>query len=150
MKDLKKIYLDTSVISALFDSRAPERQLLTQEFWGNLKNYEVFISATVLEEVNDAGSPLKENLLKVIADFRVLEVTDEVETLANQYIANGIFPSKYAEDAIHVALASVNGINYLLSWNFRHLVKVKTRRLVSLLNTMKEYTPVEIIAPPEL
>jgi predicted nucleic acid-binding protein len=150
MKDIKKIYLDTSVISALFDSRAPERQILTQELWESLNNYEVFISATVLEEINDAGSPLKESLLKMVSYFKVLEVTDEVENLANQYVANGIFPSKYADDAIHVALASVNGINYLLSWNFKHLVKVKTRRLVSLINTVKEYTPVEIIAPPEL
>lgn len=150
MEDTKKVYLDTSVISALFDSRTPERQTLTQELWETLDKYEVFISETVLEEINDAPSPLNQNLLKAITKFKVLKITDEVKVLANDYITGGIFGEKYSEDALHVALASVNGINYLLSWNFKHLVKVKTRRLVSLVNAVKEYPPVEIITPPEL
>jgi predicted nucleic acid-binding protein len=150
MEGIKKVYLDTSVISALFDLRAPERQTLTHEFWQTIDSYEVYISETVVEEINDSQSPLKDNLHKAITNFKVLHITDEVQKLANEYISNGIFPDKYSDDALHVALASVNGINYLLSWNFKHLVKVKTRRLVSLINAVKEYPPVEIITPPEL
>jgi predicted nucleic acid-binding protein len=144
----KKVYLDTSVISALFDSRTPERQNLTQAMWSLLDSYQVFISLKVLEEIN--ASSTKEDLLKVVSEFKVLPVTQEAEALAREYIANGIFPEKYSDDALHVALASTNGIGYLLSWNFKHLVKVKTRKLVSLVNTLKEYPSVEIIAPPEL
>lgn len=90
---LRKVYLDTSVISALYDNRTPERMSLTKTAWKTLNDY---------------------------------------------------------DDALHVAIATVNDIRYLLSWNFKHLVKVKTRRMVSLLNTNYEYSTIEIIAPPEL
>lgn len=150
MKTIMKVYLDTSVISALFDSRTPERQSLTQAFWDSLKNYDVYISKKVLEEITDSQTPLREKLLDIVKEFHVLAITEESENLAKEYIKNGIFPEKYFDDALHVALASVNNIGYLLSWNFSHLVKVKTRRLVSLVNASKEYPPVEIIAPPEL
>jgi hypothetical protein len=66
------------------------------------------------------------------------------------YVAQGIFPQKYYDDALHVAIASVNQVSILLSWNFRHLVKLKTRRMVSLVNVHEDYMPVEIISPPEL
>jgi predicted nucleic acid-binding protein len=148
--EAKKVYLDTSVVSALFDSRTPERQSLTLSMWKTLSFYEVFISEKVLAEIYASSLELREQLLTVIREFTVLKLTEEAEALAEVYIANGIFPEKYFDDALHVALASTNGIGYLLSWNFRHLVKVKTRRLVSLVNTLREYPPVEIIAPPEL
>lgn len=146
----KKVYLDTSVISALFDVRTPERQNLTQTMWPLLESYQVFISRKVLEELSAASMPLREKLLNTVSKFTVLEITAEAEALAKDYVSNGIFPEKYSDDALHVALASTNGIGYLLSWNFTHLVKVKTRKLVSLVNTLKEYSTVEIIAPPEL
>ena len=55
----------------------------------------------------------------------------EIEELAKNYIKEEIFPEKYYDVALHVAIATVNRIDYLLSWNFNHLVKVKTRKLVS-------------------
>ena len=81
--------------------------------------------------------------------FTVLKLTDEIEELAAEYVKQGII-GKYFDDALHVAIASVNSINYLLSWNYKHLVKVRTRRLVALINSVKEYQHVEIITPPEL
>jgi predicted nucleic acid-binding protein len=145
-----KIYLDTSVISALFDSRTPERQLLTQEFWKSINDYEVYISDMVIEELSSAVSDIKSKLLELVKQFFVLKISKEAEDLAQEYIDNEIFPVKYYEDALHTAIASVNYIDYLISWNFKHLVKVKTRRLVTLVNTIKNYRPVEIISPPEL
>ena len=59
-------------------------------------------------------------------------------------------PEKYTSDANHVAIAVVHGIGYLASWNFRHLVKVNTRREVNLVNALEGYNPIEIVAPPEL
>jgi hypothetical protein len=80
----------------------------------------------------------------------VLPLTDEIHELAAEYVAQGIFPQKYYDDALHVAAASVNWISLLLSWNFTHLVKVKTRRMVALVNAVKNYPVVEIRSPPEL
>jgi predicted nucleic acid-binding protein len=147
---LKKVYLDTSVISALFDSRTPERKSLTKLMWQNLKEYDVYISEIVMEEISLVSDELKTSFTAAVDKFTILTLTDEIENLAMEYVKQGIFPQKYYDDALHVAFASVNRIDYLLSWNFKHLVKVKTRRLVALLNSLKEYQPVEIIAPPEL
>ncbi len=145
-----RVYLDPSVISALFDSRAVDRQRMTAALWETLGDYRVYISEIVLDELGAAPEGLRSKYLEAVKGFSVLRVTEEAEQLAGDYIANGIFPEKYRSDALHVALASVNGIGYLLSWNFKHLVKVKTRRLVAVVNMVREYQPIEIIAPPEL
>jgi predicted nucleic acid-binding protein len=145
-----KIYLDTSVISALFDSRTPERQAMTYSAWKQLNDYEVFISEIVIDELSKTSEPLKTSFFERIREFQVLSVTEGAHYLAQMYVAQGIFPQKYYDDALHVAVASVNQISILLSWNFRHLVKLKTRRMVSLVNVHEDYMPVEIISPPEL
>ena len=76
--------------------------------------------------------------------------SDEADNLAQEYVRRGVFPEKFASDANHVAIAVVNGIGYLASWNFRHLVRVNTRREVNLGNALEGYNPIEIVAPPEL
>ena len=88
-----------------------------------------------------------EVLVKKIA---VLDLDIEATELAQEYIDRGIFPEKYRSDANHVAVAVINGVGYLCSWNFTHLVKVNTRREVNLVNAPKGYGQIEIIAPPEL
>ena len=146
-----KIYLDTSVISALFDERTPERMSMTSDFWSNkLNDYEVVISELVLDEIERANERVKDKMLASIKDFIVLKVSKQAEDLAQIYLKQGIFPERYFDDALHVALASVNQIGILLSWNFTHLVKLKTRRMVSIVNLAENIMPVEIVSPPEL
>ena len=67
-----KVYLDTSVISALFDERTPERLAMTSHFWSKLEDYEVFISELVLEELERANEQVKDKMFSVIKDFREL------------------------------------------------------------------------------
>jgi predicted nucleic acid-binding protein len=145
-----KIYLDTTIISALFDIRTPERMAQTKQFWETINDYDVFISELVVDEIKAATQPLQDMMLNELLNFTSLTITDEVKHLANVYIENGIFPEKYVDDALHTALASINQVGILLSWNFTHLVKVKTRRMVSLINTIHNCIPIEIITPPEL
>lgn len=145
-----KLYLDTTIISALFDERTPERMFLTKQFWEHISEYDVYISELVLDEIKRASKPLQDKMLKETNDFTLLYVTDEVKRMAEEYIKNEIFPEKYIDDALHTAITSINYIGILLSWNFTHLVKIKTRRMVSLINTIHNYYPVEIISPPEL
>jgi len=145
-----KIYLDTSVISALFDERTPERLAMTRAFWSKMNDYEVFISELVLEELGRANEQIRDKLFSTVKDFVVLKISKEAEKLAEIYIKQGIFPEKYFDDALHVALASINQIGILLSWNFTHLVKLKTRRMVSIVNLAENIMPVEIASPPEL
>ena len=147
---MKKIYLDTTVISALFDVRTPERMAYTKTAWEEIKKCEVYISELVLDELHSATPDLVEKFNKAIEGFNVLKSTERAESLANIYVKQGIFPEKYFDDALHVALASTNEIGILISWNFRHLVKIKTRKLVAVVNALQDYQTVEIIAPPEL
>jgi predicted nucleic acid-binding protein len=145
-----KVYLDTSVISALFDHRTPERMLMTKSAWERLENYDVYLSDMVLEELNRVSKPLRGKFLGIIEGFVILSVSEKAHLLAKMYVEQGIFPEKYYDDALHVAIAAVNQIGILLSWNFVHLVKLKTRRMVALVNALENYLPVEIISPPEL
>ena len=59
-------------------------------------------------------------------------------------------PKKYAEDALHIAIAVNNKMDYLLSWNFKHIVKLKTKNIVRLVNTLAKNAQIEIITPAEL
>jgi predicted nucleic acid-binding protein len=142
--------LDTTIISALFDKRTPERMSQTQGFWERINEYNVFISELVIDEIKGASKTLQNRMLEQVSNFSVLPITNMAQSLADVYIQNNIFPEKYSDDALHTALASTNQIGILLSWNFTHLVKIKTRRMVALINTMHNYNPVEIITPPEL
>ena len=148
----QRAYLDASVPSAYHDERAPDRQRLTREFWsGRLLEFEAVISEVVLQEILDTPAIEKRQLLKdLIDDFAVLDFDDEARRLSSEFMWRGIFPDRYVADAQHVAIAVVNGVDYLCSWNFTHLVRVSTRREVNLVNSLMGYGQVEIIAPPEL
>ena len=135
---IQRAYLDASVPSAFHDERAPDRQRLTQEFWfGRLLAFEAVISDVVLQEIEDTPVVEKREILKTLVDgFTVMPFDDEARSLSEEYISRGIFPERYAADAQHVAIAAVNGIDYLCSWNFTHLVRVATRREVNLVNSL--------------
>lgn len=130
-----KIYLDTSVISAFFDDRNPERQDLTRDFFEKIQKFDVYISDIVRAEINKIKSEeLKQKVKVFIRDFKTLLMSDEITQLANEYIQNNAIPADYKEDGLHIAFATLNEIDYLLSWNFRHIVKLKTKQLINVVN----------------
>lgn len=147
-----QVYLDTTVPSAYFDDRAADRQRLTQEFWNDrLPAYEGVISSLVLAEIRSTPDDARRQELEhLVKNCLVLDFTEEADRLAQEYVARGIFPVKYVADANHVAVAVTHGVGYLASWNFKHLVRVKTRREVNLVNSLNGYGVIEIVAPPEL
>jgi predicted nucleic acid-binding protein len=146
------LYLDTSVLSSYYDERAKERKDSTIKFWENvLPNYKVYISEVTVKELEDTrNETLRKKLKALIESFKVLRINKRVKDLANAYIGKGVFPEKYLNDALHVAVASFYGISYVVSWNFEHLVKVKTRKSVNLINVLEGYQEIEIISPQEL
>ena len=148
----ENIYLDTSVISAYFDSRAPERQQLTLEFWKSIVLFKSHISEIVLNEISRIpDDQLRQNVRKLISEgFTVLKVTPEAQQLAEIYVQEKLFPQKFMDDALHLALATTAGLDVIVSWNFAHFVKRKTRLLSSLINAREGYKQVDISAPPEL
>jgi predicted nucleic acid-binding protein len=146
------LYLDTSVPSAYYDNRAKERKEATIKFWrSTLRNYRPCLSEITLEELEATKDPrLRRNFMKLIKGIRVLKVNQKVRDLATTYVKRGIFPEKYIDDAVHVAAASFYEVSYLVSWNFEHLVRVRTRKLVNSVNVSEGFEEIEIISPQEL
>ena len=152
MAVVDQVYLDTTVPSAYYDDRAPDRQRLTQEFWqGRFLEMDAVISTiTLLEIRNTPNENRRQKMENLMQNLTVLSFSNEADNLAQEYVRRGIFPEKFISDANHVAIAVVHGIGYLASWNFRHLVRINTRREVNLVNALEGYNPIEIVAPPEL
>ena len=150
MKTLK-ILLDTSVYSAMLDKRDPIRQTQTQDFWKSINQYELYFSSINKEEIDAIKD---ETLKKKLKDFLIkgkeIEISEEVERMKSLYIKEGLIPEKFENDALLLALTSVHSIDILISWNFKHLVKRKTRIGVNLINLKEGYKPIEILAPPEV
>ncbi len=150
MKKLK-IILDTSVYSALFDERDPNRQKQTQDFWKNIDDYELFYSEINSKEIKAVSNEELKNKMKALLKNRVkIEITREVRELTKIYIEEGLVPEKFENDALLLALTSVYSLDILVSWNFKHLVKRKTRLGVNLINLREGYRAIEVLAPPEL
>ncbi|MEW6556728.1 MAG: type II toxin-antitoxin system VapC family toxin [Elusimicrobiota bacterium] len=149
----EKIYLDASVPSAYFDSREKKRQRITQKWWKEIlfKRYDVYISKIVERELEDTKDETKRTgLLNLVKGIKSFEVTLEGEKLARIYIENDIIPELYYEDAVHLAIATINDIRVLVSWNFMHLVNHETRRKVKAVNLLHGYREIEIESPLEL
>lgn len=151
MKYKLKLYLDTSVISALFDERNPERRSLTESFFREIEKIEVFISIITIAEIeNTPDKDFKKKMKDKITSFTVLAITDDVEELTQEIIERGAINKSYSEDAYHVAVAIINEMDFLLSWNFRHLVRKKTKDIVRMISTLNNLRQIEIITPAEL
>ena len=90
---------------------------------------------------------LRSKMKDAVSRFSVLSLTDDVEWVAREYIP---VPESYSEDAYHIAIAVINEVGYLLSWNFKHIVRRKTRDIVRMVNTLNNFRQIEIMAPAEL
>lgn len=150
MKKLK-IYLDTSVISHLQAGDVPEKMGKTLKFWDCIEQgeYDVYISDLVAAEIEECPEPKKSYFTQKVdsAPLEVVEISDEMVILAEKYVSEGVFSSKYMDDATHVAAASVIGCTAIVSWNFKHIVKLKTIIGVNGINRLMGYGEIEIITP---
>jgi predicted nucleic acid-binding protein len=143
-----KLYLDTSVPSAFFDTSKPMRQLITQKWFEyESQGYELYISALTIEEIEKLRNPEKllniRNLL-TNSNVSLLDITKEAIALGEEYIQCGAIPPSEPEDAYHIAIATVNNIETLASWNFKHIVSINPIRKIHDINLKRGYQIVEI------
>jgi predicted nucleic acid-binding protein len=151
MDNNQRIYLDTSVISALFDDRNPDRRDITRDFFLKIDKFDTFVSDITVDEVNDASNPkLRSRMREAISRFTVLPMTANAEQLARAYVRHGAVPESNLADAFHIAIAVLNGIGFLLSWNFRHIVRLKTRDIVLKVNALNRLPQITILTPGEM
>ncbi|OGR50903.1 MAG: hypothetical protein A3I11_06235 [Elusimicrobia bacterium RIFCSPLOWO2_02_FULL_39_32] len=153
MKKLK-LYFDTSVLNFAIATDVPNEKDATLKLFKEIEEgkYEVFVSSVVIDEIGRAPEiiaiKLKEVLMKLNA-VKLLVNEDSVE-LANKYVENRVIPPRYKDDALHIAVATVNDLDMIVSWNFSHMVKVKTKREVRGINLLNGYKEMEIVSPQEV
>lgn len=146
-----RLYLDTSVLSNLEAKDAPELMEYSLKLWEEIKadSYHIYISTLVITEISRCPEPKRSILIEYLNQIQYAEVelSTEVEELANEYVLHGLIPAKYIDDAYHIAVATTNGCSAILSWNFNHMVKLKTILGVNGINRIQGYGEIEIITP---
>lgn len=144
------VYTDTSVIGGCFDSEFKEWSLaLFEEFKAGTK--QIILSDLVLLELNMAREEIHSKLNEVPLQHRIdLETTDEAIQLAETYILEGALTNKSYNDALHIALATINNAEVLASWNFKHIVNLDRIRLYNSINLRLGYRLIEIRTPREI
>ena len=146
----QRIYTDTSVIGGCFD--------VEFETWlnGLMQDFRLgllvpVLSTVVAAEIEPAPEPVRDQYAELIQlGAEVLDLSDDVRDLASAYAAHRILPPKYSNDALHIALATVAGVDVLVSWNFRHIVRFDKIRLFNAVNIEQGYKPVQIYSPREV
>lgn len=144
----QSLYLETSVVGAYLDNGEPFRRDLTIRWWEReLSEYRAVISPLVARELERVPEPHRTGYLKLIAPLEQVNVSEEAAILAEGYVTRGIFHRKYLGDALHVALASVHKIDYLVTWNFGHLANVRRQARIRLFNTAAGFFSPVIVTP---
>ena len=149
-----KVYLDTSVISHLLQEEVPEKMADTRQLWEMFKagKYDVYLSTVTLEEIADCPEPNRSELRKCLEQIKytILKITDEVEAVANKIVEMGVLTQKSYDDCQHIAAAVVEECNCIVSWNFKHIVRIKTINGVRAIANLSGYKPIDILSPTVL
>lgn len=146
----QRIYIDTSVVGGFFDEEFKDP---TQRLFKRLEDNEVrFVISDLLElELIQAPKHVNELLLKYPTDrFERIELTEEIMTLADRYITEKVVGRSSLEDCRHIALATVNRVDVLASWNFKHIVNLDRIKGYNSVNLRLGYPTIEIRTPQEL
>jgi len=141
------LYLDTSVIGGYYDEAFAQD---TRPLFQNLKDgkYIVFISDLVEKELTKAPERIR-NLLKEF-EYKSVKATPECENLADEYIKEKVVGETSRNDCIHIATATINNIDVLVSWNFKHIVNIQRIRGYNFVNIKNGYKQLEIRTPKEV
>ncbi|MFZ2655107.1 MAG: type II toxin-antitoxin system VapC family toxin [Victivallales bacterium] len=152
----ESVYVETSVISYLVarpsrDLVVAAHQQITREWWEkNLRNFDVYVSPYVIGEISLGNPEYAELRMKSISGFLELEITPMVEKLAEKYFKTLNIPEKAKLDCFHLAISAVHGIDYLISWNCKHIVNARVKRDLESVNFDLDIRSPMICTPEEL
>jgi predicted nucleic acid-binding protein len=129
-----KLYLETSVVSYLLSRPSRDvivraHQEITRSFWEtSLTAFDPHVSVVVLEEIRLGDARAAEARLAAVSEYPVLPVTPEADRLAEHYLRRGVLPRSAIRDAYHISLATLHAMDYLVTWNLRHIASAAVRR----------------------
>ena len=150
------LYLETSIIGYLTsrfsrDLITAGRQQLTQEWWLTERDrYEIFISPFVLDESEAGDAEAAAERSEVLEGLPLIEPEEQANALAERLMCEVPLPKKAAVDAAHIAVAAVSGMDYLLTWNFKHIANAILRDRIERVCRLSGYKPPVICTPEEL
>lgn len=148
--NIQRVYLDTSVIGGCFDI---EFSKWSNALFDDFKNkiYIPIISDLVEAEIQDAPKKVRDQLYNLLEmGCENLKVNSEALSLANQYQERKILTPKFFDDGLHIAVATINKIDILVSWNFKHIVHFNKIHLFNAVNLEMGYKPIDIYSPREV
>jgi hypothetical protein len=151
-----KVYVETSVVSYL--SSRPSRDLvlaahqqITRQWWETRRQaFDLHVSQAVIDEAGGGDEEAAGRRLQALEGVPLLDITDEVAALAEDLIHSGPLPPKAAVDAVHIATAVVGRMDYLLTWNCKHIANAAMRNKIEQVCRSRGYEPVVICTPEEL
>ncbi len=149
------MYLETTIFNFPFADDAPQYKADTLRLFEEIRagKFNAFTSEYVMDELEDTKDPVKrDKMLSLIPEYgiKVIPMSKKSEHLANAYIMAGVIPGKFLADAIHIAAATVAGIDLIISLNFKHIVKHKTIIETDFINAREGYKRVFIYTPAEV
>ena len=150
------VYLETSIIGYL--TSRPSRELivaahqqLTRDWWDlHRTSHELFVSEAVIAECSAGDPTAADERLDQLSGLPILDISDDVEQLANQLVRGIPLPGKASVDALHVAVATVNGIDFLLTWNCTHIANAALQHKIEAICSAAGYNPPVICTPEQL
>jgi predicted nucleic acid-binding protein len=151
MKKLK-LYLDTSVVSQLDNSK---RGIITRDFCEIVKRadkYKMYISPILLREIYEANEVKREAVTAFIKQLPIIEIPENknAEILAEQYILSGVLSKKHIDDLTHIAYAVLSECDYIVSWNMKHLANQRTILRVYKYNSENGLPKITIVTPEQI
>jgi PIN domain len=151
-----KLYLETSIVSYLTahpsrDIVTAARQQITLEWWQKKREmFDLFVSEFVIREARLGDARMAERRLQILEGLSLVLLTEDARLLARELVAKGPLPENAALDALHVAAAVSAGVDYLLTWNFKHLANAAMRNKIESVCRLRGYEPCLICTPEEL
>ncbi len=150
------VYVETSVISYLTARQSQDvivaaRQAITRNWWQETRQrFELYISTLVVAEAAAGDSDAAAQRTQATSGIPILELTDSAQALAKQLIEQGLMPKASVEDSLHIALATVHGTDFLLTWNFRHINNAEMKARIAVAVEAAGYECPVICSPEEL
>jgi len=149
-----KIYLETTLFNFYFDEKYGFPHEATVALFKEIAagKYEAYTSAYVIDELLRAPAEKRDKMMGLLAQYNisVLSYSDEAVFLADTYVSEGIIPAKYRTDGLHISTSAVNDLDMIISMNFQHIVKRKTKIATGNINALNGYRAVEILNPMEV
>ena len=151
-----KLYLETTIISYLAarpskDLITAAHQQVTRDWWQNRRrDFDLFSSQLVIQESSAGDAAVAQRRLQLLSDISLVQVNLECVSLARALVERGPIPEKAAVDALHIAIATVHGMDYLLTWNCKHIANAEMQTAVNRICRSAGYEPPVICTPEEL